>query len=99
MSCAWPTSSCTFAVSASLRCSVGALRIHSRSGSTPISSELRVHLDELDELLPVLVGQPVRRLDLAAVLDVREELLCARVHSWPPYLPIVRLRIIDVREA
>src|ERR671936_1791521 len=38
MSCACPTSSCTFAVSASLRCSVGALRIHSRSGSTPISS-------------------------------------------------------------
>src|ERR687887_532421 len=40
MSCAWPTSSCTFAVSASLRCSVGALRIHSRSGSTPINSLL-----------------------------------------------------------
>src|SRR5947208_6261654 len=39
MSCAWPTSSCTFAVSASLRCSVGARRIHSRSGRTPISSE------------------------------------------------------------
>src|ERR687883_1582227 len=39
MSCACPTSSCTFAVSASLRCSVGALRIHSRSGRTPISSE------------------------------------------------------------
>src|SRR5579862_1290930 len=40
MSCAWPTSSCTFAVSASFRWSVGARRIHSRSGSTPISSEL-----------------------------------------------------------
>src|SRR3954468_3720612 len=40
MSCACPTSSCTFAVSASLRCRVGARRIHSRSGSTPISSEL-----------------------------------------------------------
>src|ERR671931_255975 len=39
MSCAWPTSSCTFAVSASFRCSVGARRIHSRSGRTPISSE------------------------------------------------------------
>src|SRR5919205_3057361 len=39
MSCACPTSSCTFAVSASFRCSVGAFRIHSRSGSTPISSE------------------------------------------------------------
>src|ERR671923_2079004 len=40
MSCAWPTSSCTFAVSASFRWSVGARRIHSRSGRTPISSEL-----------------------------------------------------------
>src|SRR3954449_8889957 len=40
MSWAWPTSSCTFAVRASFRCSVGARRIHSRSGRTPISSEL-----------------------------------------------------------
>src|SRR4051812_34417524 len=40
MSCACPASSCTFAVSASFRWSVGARRIHSRSGSTPISSEL-----------------------------------------------------------
>src|SRR5213079_1736830 len=40
MSCACPTSSCTFAVSASFRCNVGARRIHSRSGRTPISSEL-----------------------------------------------------------
>src|SRR6266508_342447 len=40
MSCACPTSSCTLAVRASLRCRVGARRIHSRSGSTPISSEL-----------------------------------------------------------
>src|SRR5918912_1365245 len=40
MSCACPTSSCTFAVSASFRWSVGARRIHSRSGRTPISSEL-----------------------------------------------------------
>src|SRR6266852_660554 len=40
MSCACPTSSCTLAVGASFRCSVGARRIHSRSGSTPISSEL-----------------------------------------------------------
>src|SRR5829696_338832 len=40
ISCEWPASSCTFAVKASFRCSVGARRIHSRSGSTPISSEL-----------------------------------------------------------
>src|ERR687887_1279398 len=39
MSCAWPASSCTFAVRASFRWSVGARRIHSRSGRTPMSSE------------------------------------------------------------
>src|ERR671914_1389780 len=39
MSCEWPTSSCTLAVSASLRWRVGARRIHSRSGRTPMSSE------------------------------------------------------------
>src|SRR5919205_277030 len=39
MSCACPTSSCTFAVGASFRCRVGARRIHSRSGRTPMSSE------------------------------------------------------------
>src|SRR5213078_1703476 len=40
MSCECPPSSWTFAVSASFRCNVGARRIHSRSGRTPISSEL-----------------------------------------------------------
>src|ERR671922_856618 len=40
MSCACPTSSWIFAVRASLRWSVGARRIQSRSGRTPISSEL-----------------------------------------------------------
>jgi hypothetical protein len=39
-----------------------------------------VHLDELHELRAVLVGHPVARLDLAAGLDVVEELLRARVH-------------------
>src|SRR5918996_2482654 len=39
MSCAWPTSSWIFAVSANLRWSVGARRIQSRSGRTPMSSE------------------------------------------------------------
>jgi hypothetical protein len=44
--------------------------------------ELRVavHLDELHEPRAVLVGHPVARLDLAAGLDVLEELLRARVH-------------------
>src|ERR687891_2375782 len=40
MSCACPTSSWIFAVSASFRCMVGARRIQSRSGCTPMSSEL-----------------------------------------------------------
>src|SRR5919108_5584000 len=40
MSCACPTSSWIFAVSASFRCKVGARRIQSRSGRTPMSSEL-----------------------------------------------------------
>src|SRR6185312_9425185 len=39
MSCACPASSWIFAVSASFRCRVGARRIQSRSGRTPISSE------------------------------------------------------------
>ena len=34
-----------------------------------------VHLDELDELRPVVVRHPVGRLDLAAGLDVLEEVL------------------------
>ena len=34
-----------------------------------------VHLDELDQARPVLVGHPVVRLDLAAGLDVLEQLL------------------------
>src|SRR5438034_3951827 len=40
MSGAWPTSSWILAVNASFRCSVGARRIQSRSGRTPMSSEL-----------------------------------------------------------
>jgi hypothetical protein len=44
--------------------------------------ELRVavHLDELDEARPVLVGHPVAHLHLPAGLDVVEELLRARLH-------------------
>ena len=37
--CPCPTSSCTFAVSESLRFNVGARGIHSRSGSAPMTSE------------------------------------------------------------
>ena len=39
-----------------------------------------VHLDELDELRPVLVGHPVAGLDLSPALHVLDELLRARVH-------------------
>jgi hypothetical protein len=34
-----------------------------------------VHLDELDQLRPVVLGEPIGRLDLAAALDVLEKCL------------------------
>ena len=48
-----------------------------------------VHLDELDQLRPVVVGHPVGRLDLAAGLDVLEKCLLIlgnldRCHAAPP---------------
>jgi hypothetical protein len=43
-----------------------------------------VHLDELDELLAVLVRQPIAGLDLSAALHVGQELLGARVHGYLP---------------
>jgi hypothetical protein len=49
-----------------------------------------VHLDELQELRPVVVGHPVPRLDLATALDVFEKLLL-RAHSLPPNQTIVRV--------
>ena len=54
-------SSCTLAVSASFRLSVGARMIHSRSGSTPISSELACISTKRSTLVPVFVGHPVAR--------------------------------------
>ena len=57
-------------------------RIHSRSGSTPISSELPCISMNLIELRPVLVRHPVVDLDLAAALHVLEEVLLR--HSRPP---------------
>ena len=48
-----------------------------------------VHLDELDELRPVVVGHPIGRLDLPAGLDVLEKCLLVvrnlnRCHRAPP---------------
>ena len=57
-----PTSSCTLAVRASLRLRVGALLIHSRSGSTPISSELACISTNLSTCMAVFLGHPVARL-------------------------------------
>jgi ABC-type uncharacterized transport system YnjBCD ATPase subunit len=42
-----------------------------------------VHLDELDQPRAVLVGHPVARLDLAAGLNVLQELVFA-THDAPP---------------
>jgi hypothetical protein len=39
-----------------------------------------VHLDELDQLGPIVVGHPVARLDLPAALHVLEELVFALRH-------------------
>ena len=41
---------------------------------------VRVHLDELDELLPVLLRQPVRRLGLASLLHVGQEFPRPLIH-------------------
>ena len=43
-----------------------------------------VHLDELDELRPVVVGHPVGGLDLAAGLDVLEKFVLAHVSASLP---------------
>ena len=60
----------------------GELPLQRRRAEDPLalgedSHQLRVpvHLDELDELRPVVVGHPVAGLDLAAGLDVLEEFL------------------------
>jgi hypothetical protein len=52
-----------------------------------------VHLDELPQPRAVLVGHPVGRLDLTAVLDVFEEFLLALLHARPPNRTIVRLAV------
>jgi hypothetical protein len=48
-----------------------------------------VHLDELDQLLPIVLRHPVGRLDLSAGLDVFEKCLLIpgnldRCHAAPP---------------
>src|SRR5256714_6497930 len=98
MSCAWPTSSCTLAVRASFRCSVGAFRIHSRSGSTPISSELACISMNLISFCRYSSGsQSVASACPPSWTYARNS--CVRASTRPPYLPIVRLGTIDVREA
>ena len=57
-----------------------------------------VHLDELDQLRPVVVRHPVGRLDLAAGLDVLEKCLLIAVESRPlprctSFRTIVRVRL------
>jgi len=65
----------------------GELSLQGRRPQDPLAfgehaHQLRVavHLDELDQLRPVVVGHPVRGLDLAAGLDVFEECLLSVGH-------------------
>jgi hypothetical protein len=58
-------------------------------GQDPHQLGVGVHLDELHEPRPVLLGQPVGRLDLTARLDVLEKRLLVlrdrdRRHRAPP---------------
>jgi hypothetical protein len=66
----------------------GELALQGRRAQDPLSlgedaHQLRVavHLDELDQLRPVVVRHPVVGLDLAAALHVPEEFLFALIHD------------------
>src|SRR5579885_1779113 len=98
MSCACPTSSCTFAVSASFRCSVGAFRIHSRSGSTPISSLLPCISTNLTSFCRYSSGIQSPASTCPPPCTYARNSSPRESIRAPPYRPFVRL-ILDVREA
>src|SRR5215216_4144056 len=95
MSCEWPTSSCTFAVSASFRCSVGARRIHSRSGRTPMSSEFPC-------ISMNLISSRRYSSGIQSVVSTwppdctYSRNSCSRADIWPPNRTIVRVPIVVV---
>jgi len=78
----------------------GELPLQARRAQDPLAlgqdaHQLRVavHLDELAQPRAVLVGHPVGRLDLAAVLHVLEEFVLALLHAAPPNRTIVRVAV------
>src|SRR6266511_2682129 len=93
MSCEWPTSSWTFAVRASFRWRVGARRIHSRSGRTPISSELPCISMNLISFARYSSGiQSLVSTWPPAWTNSRKS--CSRALIWPPNRTIVRVSIV-----
>src|SRR5512143_4030316 len=100
MSCAWPTSSWIFAVRASFRWRVGARRIQSRSGSTPMSSEFACISMNLTSRLRYSSGiQSVASTCPPAWTYSTNS--CVRVSSatLPPYLPVVSIESMTERRA
>src|SRR5207249_10501377 len=102
MSCACPTSSWIFAVSASFRCRVGARRIQSRSGRTPISSEfpcISMNLTRLERYSsgiqsPVSTCPPDWTYSTNS--RVRASMLCWP-KPWPPYRTVVSIEYMATR--
>src|SRR5919108_2922889 len=97
MSCAWPTSSWIFAVTASFRCSVGARRIQSRSGRTPMSSEfacISMNLRSFDRYSSG-IQSPVSTCPPACTYSRNS---CVRVSMGsPPYRTVVSIQYMSTR--
>src|SRR5437667_4235909 len=96
MSCACPTSSWIFAVSASFRCSVGARRIQSRSGRTPISSEFACISMNLTSLERYSSGiqSPVSTWPPSCTYSRNS---WVRVSTTPPYRTVVSIEYMATR--
>src|SRR3990170_6396795 len=92
MSCAWPHSSWIFAVSASFRCSVGARRIQSRSGSTPMSSEFPCISMNLTRRARYSSGiqSPVSTCPPDWTYSRNSWVLAST--AWPPYRTVVSIK-------
>src|SRR3970040_1579709 len=98
MSCACPTSFLIFAVRANLRWRVGARRIQSRSGSTPISSEfpcISMNLTSFERYSSG-IQSPVSTCPPDWTYSRNS---CARVSTyWPPYRTVVSIEYMATRK-